>query len=222
MEALTLSWPGRAGPHVWSWRLREAVVAGHGEEAKLPGKTLHRAEGSPGLIPWNPAHFPSLAVWVREYTWMPACLPVGCGTSMAEGPCLPPSPLLLSQFEESLKLRNAEWKITVWAESVQDLEWQDIRLWGAPPYGVSVSSPWILVPWSAASRNSAPCARDFQSKDIQHGWEHTGCEQSNETVVWLCLISGQKWVSCCNLKDQRYSLGNFRNMKYVGAAIYET
>ena len=99
---------------------------------------------------------------------------------------------------------------------------KDIPLWGAPTYGVSVSSPGILVPWSAASRNSAPCAKDFQSKDIQHVREHTGYEQSNETVVWLCLISGQKWVSCCNLKDQRYLLGNFRNMKYVGAAIYET
>lgn len=41
-KALTLSWPGRAGPHVCSWRLREAVVAKHGEEAKLPEKTLHR------------------------------------------------------------------------------------------------------------------------------------------------------------------------------------
>lgn len=41
-KALTLSWPGRAGPHVCSWRLREAVVAKHGEEAKFPEKTLHR------------------------------------------------------------------------------------------------------------------------------------------------------------------------------------
>lgn len=32
-KALTLSCPGRAGPHVWPWRLREAVVAGYGEEA---------------------------------------------------------------------------------------------------------------------------------------------------------------------------------------------
>ena len=41
-KALTLSWPGRAGPHVCSWRLREAVVAEHGEEAKLPENMLHR------------------------------------------------------------------------------------------------------------------------------------------------------------------------------------
>lgn len=44
MEALAMSWPGRAGPHMWSRRPRAVAVAGHHEEAMLPRKTPQMAE----------------------------------------------------------------------------------------------------------------------------------------------------------------------------------
>lgn len=44
MEALAMSWPGRAGPHMWSWRPRAVAVAGHHEEVMLPRKTPQMAE----------------------------------------------------------------------------------------------------------------------------------------------------------------------------------
>lgn len=162
-----------------SWAPRVALEAQGGGGGRVWWRGLALWEdapqgtGWPGIDPLEsrwPPFSRSLGMWVDV-----------CACESARGTWnqhgwrhLSPSiPLHLSWFEESLKLRNAVWKITGLAESVQDLDWQDIRLWGAPPYGVSGSSLCILVPLSAARRNSAPCAKDFQNKDLQQVWEYT-------------------------------------------------
>lgn len=190
-KALTLSCPGRAGPHVWSWKLRRQWWQGM---MKRTSSLRRCSSGHRVAWDWSPGIALTSLLSRSGYVGRRVCLRVCQGDVepawlKALVSLHPIAPVMIWRV---LKTQERSVKNHWFSRECTGLgltrhpSVRSSTLWSLRQFSLHLGS---LI--SSKEKQCPMCKRLSEQRPPTGLRTHIGYEQNDETVVWLCLISGK-------------------------------